>query len=284
MGNAAGQGPWGQLAEAAQMLQGRGLGQLDVGIVLGSGLGHFVQALSIEGELDYAEVPHMPRVGVKGHGGRLVWGTLGSARVVVLQGRVHLYEGHSVERAVFGVRLLAQLGVRAVLITNAAGGIRSGFEPGDLMLIRDHINLLGQNPLTGPNDSSKGARFVDLSQAYDARLCEAALRAGLDLELELQEGVYAAMPGPSYETPAEVRMLRLLGADAVGMSTVPEVIALNHLGVPVAALSCISNLAAGLGEGPLSHDEVEATAQASSERFQRVLTRWVQRTCEVLGE
>lgn len=274
---------WQQLDEAAETLQRRGIGAPQIGVVLGSGLGHFADHLEHGVAVPYGEIPHMPAVTVKGHGGRLVFGELGHTQVVCLQGRVHSYEGHPPERVVFGVRLLARLGVHAVLLTNAAGGIRAGFAVGDLMLIRDHINLTGSNPLMGPNDERFGPRFVDLTRAYDVRVCEAALRAGLDAGVTLHEGVYAAMQGPSYETPSEIRMLKMLGADAVGMSTVPEVIALRHLDVPVAAISTITNLAAGLGQGALSHDEVEQAARDHSERFRRLLGRWITRTNEVLN-
>jgi purine-nucleoside phosphorylase len=273
---------WQQLDEAADVLQRRGIGVPHVGVVLGSGLGHFADEIEHPVVVPYAEIPHMPTVTVKGHGGRLVCGEVGQAQVVCLQGRVHLYEGHPQHRIVFGVRLLARLGVKAVLLSNAAGGIRPGFAVGDLMLIRDHINLSGSNPLTGANDERLGPRFVDMTQAYDVRVCEAALRGALDVGATLHEGVYAAMPGPSYETPSEIRMLKMLGADAVGMSTVSEVIALSHLGVPVGAVSTITNLAAGLGQGALSHEEVERAARDHSELFRRLLRRWIERTNEVI--
>jgi purine-nucleoside phosphorylase len=272
---------WAEVQQAAFELKRRGIEGSSVGVVLGSGLGQFSHELSAAVTMDYEAIPHMPRVSVAGHGGKLSWGQVGKAHVLCLQGRAHLYEGNSPSSVVFGVRLLAQLGARAVLLTNAAGGIRAGFSVGDLMLIRDHINLLGSNPLTGANDEEIGPRFVDLTQAYDVRLCEAALRGALDVGVSIHEGVYAAMPGPSYETPAEIRMLKMLGADAVGMSTVPEVIALNHLGVPVGALSCITNLAAGLGKGRLSHEEVAQAAAQSSDRFRHVLARWVERSYEI---
>jgi purine-nucleoside phosphorylase len=274
---------WQQLDEAADALRRQGIVAPRVGVVLGSGLGHFADEIEHPLVIPYAEIPHMPMVTVKGHGGRLVCGEVGQAQVVCLQGRVHLYEGHAQRRVVFGVRLLARLGVQAVLLTNAAGGIRPGFAVGDLMLIRDHINLIGSNPLTGTNDERMGPRFVDMTQAYDVRVCEAALRGALDVGVTLHEGVYAAMQGPSYETPSEIRMLKMLGADAVGMSTVSEVIALRHLGVPVGAISTITNLAAGLGHGTLSHEEVESAAHDHSERFRRVLWRWIERTNEVLN-
>jgi purine-nucleoside phosphorylase len=189
---------------------------------------------------------------------------------------VHVYEGHELERVTFGVRLLASLGCRAVLITNAAGGIAAGFAPGDLMLIVDHINLTGRNPLVGPNDDS-GPRFPDMSRVYDPELCELARSAARELHIDLKEGVYAAMLGPSYETPAEIRMLRTLGADAVGMSTVPEAIVLRHRGVRVGAVSCITNLAAGISPTPLDHAEVEEIARKTRDRFSGLLGKWVER-------
>lgn len=244
-----------------------------VGLVLGSGLGGFAQELSEGVLIPYADIPEMPRPLVVGHAGNLCLGKVAGVPVACLQGRSHIYEGHTPARAVFGVRVLAELGCRAVLLTNAAGGIHASFAPGDLMLITDHLNLLGDNPLRGPN-YGEGPRFPDLSQAYDARLLHAARTAAHAANVTLREGVYAAMLGPSYETPAEIRMLRALGADAVGMSTVPEVIALRQLGVKVGAMSCITNLAAGISAQPLDHSEVEATARRSRDAFSEVLSRW----------
>ena len=245
-----------------------------VGVVLGSGLGAFAEQLSALSRIPYSEIPDMPQSGVVGHAGNLCAGTLGAVPVVCLQGRAHVYEGNSLARAAFGVRVLAQLGCHSVLLTNAAGGIHASFAPGDLMLITDHLNLMGDNPLCGPN-YGQGPRFPDLSQAYDLELQRAAREAASAAGVTLREGVYAAMLGPSYETPAEIRMLRTLGADAVGMSTVPEVIALRHLGVRVGAMSCITNLAAGLSRGLLDHAEVEATARRSREAFTAVLSGWI---------
>jgi purine-nucleoside phosphorylase len=196
--------------------------------------------------------------------------------VACLSGRVHLYEGHSVESVVFGVRVLAELGCAAVLLTNAAGGIRAGLSPGSLLLVTDHVNLTGTNPLIGPNDPSL-PRFPDMSVAYDATLRELAHATAKEQGIALEEGVYAGLLGPSYETPAEIRMLRTLGADAVGMSTVLEVIALRHRGVRVGALSVITNLAAGLSDRPLDHAEVEATGALSRERLERLLSGWIER-------
>jgi purine-nucleoside phosphorylase len=245
-----------------------------VGVVLGSGLGAFADHLSDSRRIPYAEIPEMPRSSVLGHAGNLCTGTLGAVEVACLQGRAHVYEGNTFACAVFGVRVLVELGCSVVLLTNAAGGIHSSFAAGDLMLITDHLNLMGDNPLCGPSYGD-GPRFPDLSQAYDLELQTLARAAARQAEVTLREGVYAAMLGPSYETPAEIRMLRTLGADAVGMSTVPEVIALRQLGVRVGAISCITNLAAGLSGKSLDHAEVEATARRSRDAFTAVLARWV---------
>jgi len=264
-----------QLEAARAFVSGRAPERPTVGVVLGSGLGAFVDALDAVVRIPYSDIPHMPVAQVPGHEGNLCLGSSDGVAVACLQGRVHLYEGYSPERVVFGVRLLTALGCRAVLLTNAAGGIRPRFVPGDLMLITDHINMSGYNPLVGPNDGA-GPRFPDLSHAYDIELCDAARTAAKEVGVELREGVYAAMLGPSYETPAEVRMLGAVGADAVGMSTVPEVIALRHRGVRVGAISCITNLAAGIAKTTLDHAEVEQTARQSREAFVRLLARWIE--------
>jgi purine-nucleoside phosphorylase len=219
----------------------------------------------------------MPQTSVSGHAGALNIGEVAGVTVACLQGRVHIYEGHSPERAVYGVRTLARLGCFAVLLTNAAGGIRTSFRPGTLMLISDHINLTGHNPLLGPNEDTLGPRFPDMTRGYDPRLAKLARDAAADIGMRLEEGVYAAMHGPSYETPAEIRMLRKIGADAVGMSTVPEVIALRHMKVRIAAISCITNMAAGMTPALLDHSDVEKTAAASRDTFVRLLTAWIHR-------
>ena len=271
-----------ELGEATAHVRKLGGPLPSVGVVLGSGLGAFADSLDGLLRIPYAEVPHMPRSSVVGHAGNLCLGKVGSATVACLQGRVHAYEGHAMEKVTFGARLLAELGCRAVLLTNAAGGIKNGFSPGDLMLLVDHLNLMGRNPLVGPNDA-RGPRFPDMSRAYDEALCEAARSAGRETGVALQEGVYAALLGPSYETPAEIRMLRTLGADAVGMSTVPEVIVLRHRGVRVGAVSCITNLGAGISKAPLDHAEVEETANKTREKFTALLGRWVEKAHEVVG-
>lgn len=256
-----------------------------VGVVLGSGLGAWADSLSDLVRLPYAEIPHMPVSTVPGHAGRLCLGMSGSVRVACLQGRVHLYEGHEPERVVFGVRLLALLGCRAVLLTNAAGGIDASFKAGDLMLIRDHLNLTGKNPLIGPNVSELGPRFPDMTRAYDEGLSDDARAAAEEAGIKLQEGVYAGLLGPAYETPAEIAMLRGMGASAVGMSTVPEIIALRHMRVSAAAVSCVTNMAAGMTAGELSHAEVEDTAKRARASFTALLSAWVRRAgARALGQ
>jgi purine-nucleoside phosphorylase len=254
-----------------------------VGVVLGSGLGAWAEGLTSATPIPYADVPHMARSTVPGHAGNLWIGRTGEVQVACLQGRVHLYEGHEPERVVFGVRLLAKLGCRAIVLTNAAGGLESGWKPGDLMLVTDHLNLMGRNPLTGPNEDQLGPRFPDMTEAYDRELGALAREAARATGVALRQGVYAGLLGPTYETPAEIHMLRTLGAAAVGMSTVPEVIALRHLGVRCAAISCITNLAAGLSPTKLDHREVEATAAEARERFTALLSAWVLRIGAVVG-
>lgn len=244
-----------------------------LGLVLGSGLGDFVQRLEAPRSLAYGEIQGMPRSTVSGHAGHLWAGAVGGESVVCLQGRSHLYEGYTAAEVVSGVRLLAALGVESVLLTNAAGGFGDGVSAGDLMLITDHLNLTGHNPLVGPVPE-RGPRFTDMTVAYDRTIRRLAVQAAEEVGVELKAGVYAGVLGPSYETPAEVRMLEHLGAHAVGMSTVLETIALRQLGVRVGAISLISNLAAGLSGSNLSHAEVESTAHAAKERFGGLLERW----------
>lgn len=264
-----------RVEEAARYLSGVTSSKPSIGVVLGSGLGAFADRLSAAERTAYADIPHMPSSSVEGHSGQLHFGRLGSAEIACLSGRVHLYEGYPPARVVFGVRLLAAIGCTTVLLTNAAGGIAPGLCAGDLMLIEDHLNLTGLSPLVGPARGD-APRFPDMSVAYDERLRTLAKAAARDCSVELGGGVYAAMLGPSYETPAEIRMLRTLGADAVGMSTVVEVIALRHLGVRVGALSLITNLAAGISETLLDHSEVQRTAERSRVSFGGVLARWIE--------
>ncbi len=246
-----------------------------VGIILGSGLGDFASALTDATAIAYSDLPSFPLSGVPGHAGRLVLGTLGGESIVAMQGRVHFYEGYSPQDVAFPARVLCALGIKALVVTNAAGGINTGFQVGDLMAITDHLNLSGYNPLVGPNDPKLGPRFPDLSHAYDPKVLALLERAAAATKTTLRKGVYACLSGPSYETPAEIRMLRALGADAVGMSTVPEVIAAAHMGVKVAGISCITNLAAGLSSQPLSHEEVGETAARVRDVFTRLLERFL---------
>ena len=249
------------LDQALSLLRTRAGAVPDVAIVLGSGLGDFADTLTSPTVLSYGDIPGWPSSAVIGHAGKLVVGTHASgARVAALAGRAHLYEGHSVSRAVFGVRAMVRWGVPNVILTNAAGGINTAFTQGALMLIEDHINLLGANPLVGPNDETLGPRFPDMTYVYDRDLRALALDAAAAAGVPLQRGVYLATMGPSYETPAEIRAFRTLGADAVGMSTVPEAIAARHMGAAVLGISCITNPAAGVVDEPLRHDDVMETA------------------------
>jgi len=247
-----------------------------VGVILGSGLGDFAAAVEDRVEIPYAQIPGFPASAVVGHAGTLVAGTLAGIPIVVLAGRIHYYEGHPMSLVVTPARVLGLLGCRDVIVTNAAGGIDTRFSAGDLMLISDHINLFGTNPLIGPNEDSLGARFPDMSDAYRADLRTLAKAVARKIRVPLREGVYIGVTGPSYETPAEIRAFRALGASAVGMSTVPEVIALNARGVGVVGISCITNMAAGVLKQPLRHDEVLETTRRVKDRFVRLLTALVE--------
>jgi purine-nucleoside phosphorylase len=248
-----------------------------VAIILGSGLGAFADSLQEARSMPFSDLPGFPQATVQGHKGRFVAGTLAGCPVLALQGRLHGYEGHDAATVSFPARLLGALGARALLVTNAAGGCNPAFAAGDLMRITDHINLTGRNPLIGPNEDRLGPRFPDLSHAYDPRLAQALEEAAKATNQELRAGVYLQMNGPSYETPAEIRMARILGADAVGMSTVPEVIVAAQMGLPVCGISCITNLAAGIAQHTLSHEEVMDVARAVEGRFLALLTALVPR-------
>lgn len=232
-----------------------------IGLVLGSGLGGFADELSEAIRVPYSQIPAFPQSTAIGHAGQMVIGKADGTAVVTMQGRVHLYEGYTSAEVAFPVRVFGRMGVRAVVITNAAGGINLKYKQGALVLITDHINLQGQNPLTGPNDEEFGPRFPDMTYAYDRQYRKTAIDAGKRLGQSLYEGVYAGLLGPSYETPAEIRYLRTIGADLVGMSTVPEVIAARHMGIKVLAISCVTNMAAGILEKPLHHEDVLETAE-----------------------
>jgi purine-nucleoside phosphorylase len=242
-----------------------------VGIVLGSGLGAFADELTDAVEIPYGEIPGWPRSTAVGHAGKLIVGKLYAAEVALMAGRAHLYEGYSQQQAVFGVRVLGKLGIGKMLFTNAAGGINLSYGQGSLVLISDHINLQGSNPLSGPNDDSLGQRFPDMSEAYSSRLRAVARAAAADLNVTLPEGVYAGLLGPCYETPAEIRYLRAIGADLVGMSTVGEVIAANHMGIECLGISCVTNMAAGVLPQKLNHEEVLEVGRQVRDGFVRLL-------------
>ncbi len=266
----------GRLDDTARWIRGKREAAPRVGLVLGSGLGSFAQKLKNRIAIPYEEIPHFPvPSGVVGHAGELVLGDVGRTPVVVLSGRVHFYEGRPMTDVVYPARVLARLGVGAVVLTNAAGGVRRTFKPGDLMLISDHINAFGTNPLIGPNEEAIGHRFPDMSAVYDKNLRRLAKATARELKVPLREGVYLGNSGPSYETPAEIRAYRTVGADAVGMSTIPEAIALRHAGVRVLGISTITNMAAGILPKPLDHSEVLATTKRVGERFVRLLTALV---------
>lgn len=239
----------------------------EIGLILGSGLGVLGEQLEDAVTIHYADIPHFPVSTVEGHAGELVIGRLQGRNVVLMRGRFHMYEGYEPERTAFPVRVMKALGVRMLLVTNAAGGVNMSYKPGNLMLISDHLNMTGRNPLIGPNDNALGARFPDMSEAYSRRLRAIAKETAEELGFSVQEGVYVGLLGPNYETPAEIRMFRTLGADAVGMSTVSEVIVARHSGIEVLGISCISNMAAGILDQPLSHQEVMETTELVKEQF-----------------
>ena len=266
-----------RVTEAAEWLRGRGFGGGDVAVVLGSGLGAFADRLEMPFSVPYNDIPHWPAAGVIGHAGTLVGGLVQGRRVVALSGRAHAYEGHDLSTVTFGVRVLGRLGVPTLVLTNAAGGINPGFLTGRFMVIDDHINLLGSNPLGGPNDERFGVRFPDMTEVYSRRLRAVADAAAAALHVPIAHGVYVAVQGPSYETPAEIRAFRVLGADAVGMSTVPEAIVARHMNLEVLGISCISNMAAGVLPKPLHHDDVMKTTVHVREQFIALLEGIIER-------
>ena len=256
-----------QASEAADWLRARGCGDIDVAVVLGSGLGDFADQIEGAATVPYGDIPHWPASSVIGHAGKLVCGIVAGKRVLALSGRAHHYEGHDLQTVTFAMRALGRLGVPRVILTNAAGGISPNCSRGTLMVIDDHINLMGNNPLAGPNDERFGLRFPDMTNVYSPRLRNLADDTATALKLSIQHGVYIAVLGPSYETPAEIRAFRALGADAVGMSTAPEAIAARHMGLEVLGISCITNAAAGVFPEPLHHSEVMETAQQVKGQF-----------------
>lgn len=246
-----------------------------IGVILGSGLGSFADKVQDPIIIDYNEIPHFHATTVKGHSGKLVIGSIGEAQVAVFQGRFHYYEGHKLDTVVLPVRVLAKIGCKKLILTNAAGGINSEYSPGDLVCLTDHINLTGSNPLIGKNNDELGVRFPDMSEAYSSKLASLLFDIANEMDLNLKAGVYAGVLGPSYETPAEIQMLKVLGADMVGMSTVPESIAANHAGLQVCAVSCITNLAAGISKEKLDHDDVKDVANQVITPFTKLLERAV---------
>lgn len=259
------------IEEAIRFIEGHTSVRPQVGVVLGSGLGAFATELADRVEVPYAEIPGWPGSTAVGHAGRLVVGTLGETPVAVMAGRAHLYEGYSPLQVTYGVRVLGSLGVKAMVFTNAAGGINLELQRGGLVLISDHINLQGCNPLIGPNDDALGPRFPDMTEAYSKQLRNIAKEVAAELCVPIGEGVYAAMLGPNYETPAEIRFLRTIGADVVGMSTVPEVIVANHMGIKVLGISCVTNMAAGILQQKINHEEVLETGEMVRDTLVRLL-------------
>lgn len=261
-----------QIKEAAQYIAEQINVMPEIGLILGSGLGVLGDHIDSATVISYEDIPHFPVSTVEGHAGELMIGTIAGKTVVLMRGRFHMYEGYSPEVTAFPVRVMKALGVKSLIVTNAAGGINLEFASGNLMLISDHLNLTGKNPLIGANDADLGARFPDMSEAYSKRLREIAKNVASEEGIGLVEGVYAGLLGPSYETPAEIRMLRIIGADAVGMSTVAEVIAARHSGIEVVGISCISNMAAGILDQPLSHVEVMETTDRVKSQFLELVT------------
>jgi purine-nucleoside phosphorylase len=262
---------------AAKFILGKTKLRPRLGIVLGSGLGAFADEVAGATRIDYAKIPNFPRSTAIGHAGRMVIGNVGNVPVAVMQGRVHFYEGYPMRDVIFPMRVMSQMGIRSVILTNAAGGINREYKQGCLVVIRDHMNFQGTNPLIGPNEDRFGVRFPDLTQVYSKQYQEAALAEGKRLGIEMAQGIYAALTGPSYETPAEIRYLRTIGADLVGMSTVPEVIAAAHLGIRVLAISCVTNMAAGILDQPITAEEVIETGERVKADFVALLRALIQR-------
>lgn len=242
-----------------------------IGVVLGSGLGAFVDKMENKTEMSYNDIPYFKKVTVAGHDGKLVLGTVKGVEIVALQGRFHVYEGHELDDVVFPMKVMAKLGVDIVILTNAAGGVNLSYKPGDLVILTDQINLSGRNPLVGPNDDSLGPRFPDMSRAFHPELIEHIEAAGKELKIKTQKGVYAGVLGPTYETPAEIKMIRILGGDVVGMSTIPEVIIANHIGLKVCGISCVTNMGAGIVNQTLKHEDIKEEALKVMDNFTNLL-------------
>lgn len=245
--------------------------QPEIGLILGSGLGSIADKIENSIRIKYEDIPNFPRSTVEGHAGQLVIGKLAGKVVVAMQGRFHFYEGYNIREVTFPVRVMSGIGIKSLMVTNAAGGVNTKFQPGDLMIIKDHLNYTGQNPLIGENLDNLGPRFLDMSNAYDRKYRSIAKASGEKLGLDLKEGVYTWFTGPTYETPAEVNMARIFGSDAVGMSTVPEVVVANHEGIRVLGISCITNMATGILNQPLNHEEVVETSLKVKDDFEKLV-------------
>lgn len=269
-----------KIGETAEFIKSRYSKNPQVGLVLGSGLGAFVEKLENPTIIAYDEIPHFHKTTVEGHAGRMILGNILGVEVVILQGRFHAYEGLPMEEVVFPVRVLATLGIESLILTNAAGGINLDFNAGALVNIRDHINLMGKNPLIGPNINELGPRFPDMTHAYNPQLREILSLAAKETNVKLYEGVYAGVLGPTYETPAEIHMLRTIGADMVGMSTVPESIAANHMGIKVCGISCVTNMAAGIENVELKHEDIKEQALKVMDSFSNLLVNAIGKMAE----
>jgi purine-nucleoside phosphorylase len=266
-----------KLNTAAQYVQSIKATKPKIGIVLGSGLGEFVDQIENKTIIPYNDIPNFQKTTVEGHEGKLILGKIKGVDIAVMQGRLHSYEGLPMEEVVFPVRLLKFLGISTLILTNAAGGVNLSYRPGDLVMILDHINLMGRNPLVGPNENQMGPRFPDMSRAYDPELNEILRSVSKSIGYNLQEGVYAGVLGPTYETPAEIKMIRTLGADMVGMSTVPETIAANHMGLRVCGISCITNMGAGIINQTLKHEDIKDEALKAMKNFTALLNNSIEK-------
>ncbi|MGX6979231.1 purine-nucleoside phosphorylase [Vagococcus elongatus] len=265
-----------RLKETAAFIQSKGVKEVEFGLILGSGLGELAEEIADSIVIPYEEIPNFPVSTVTGHAGQLVYGSLSGKKVLAMQGRFHYYEGHSMGTVTFPVRVMKALSAHSIIVTNAAGGVNTSFVPGNLMLITDQINFTGDNPLIGENDEDLGPRFPDMSEAYDKAYGKTAREVAAELKITLQQGVYMGYSGPTYETPAEIRMSRAMGADAVGMSTVPEVIVARHGGMRVLGITCVTNLAAGM-QANLNHDEVVETTERVKEDFKSLVKETLKR-------
>lgn len=264
-----------QIRESADFIKSKSKLRPKVGLTLGSGLASFANSIDFDTKIPYSEIPHFIPPSVEGHPGQMVLGSVQDVPVVILQGRIHYYEGHTLEQVVYPTRVVAQTGIEKLVLTNAAGGLNPNMKPGELMVIRDHINLTGNNPLIGPNIAELGLRFPDMTEAYDPELTEIALGVLNELNIRHSSGVYCGVSGPTYETAAEVQYLAKIGGHAVGMSTVPETIAAKHMGLRVCGISCISNLATGISDSPITHDEVKETAALVEQSFTQFLKNFI---------